>query len=85
MIADCGITTKRSGSGFGGQARACLPQRNYTSPAAAGVRTSAVNNLTVRRKAALVSRPVQRHSRPFIACAAAANAAAVLCSSAALF
>ncbi|KAL4534371.1 hypothetical protein Ndes2437B_g03650 [Nannochloris sp. 'desiccata'] len=77
MIADCGITTKKpggGGGGGGGPTRACFQHNkiNITGPGAGGVRTSAVDMLIARRKVALVSRPVQRRSRPFIAANTAA-------------
>lgn len=75
MIADCGITTKKpGGGGGGGPTRACFQHNkiNITGPGAGGVRTSAVDMLVARRKVALVSRPVQRRSRPFIAANTAA-------------
>jgi peptidyl-prolyl isomerase F (cyclophilin D) len=76
MIADCGVTTKRPGGGGGGAgaARACLQQKSRSSIGAGCVRTSANDMLGAPRKMALVSRPVQRRSRPFIAAKSAAAA-----------
>jgi peptidyl-prolyl isomerase F (cyclophilin D) len=91
MIADCGITTKRSGGGGGaGATRACLQHKKSMIATAGSIRTSAaaaVDMLTARRKVALVSRPVQRRSRPFVAASNAARvgAPAMRCATAALF